>query len=564
MFAQSRSLVVLVLGFLVLSAAVAVASAQVSFANPVSYKVGTAPVAVAVGDFNGDGKPDLAVLNSGNAAIGDDGGVSILLGNGDGTFQFAKNISAGKNAVAILAADFNHDGKLDLVVSRPQSVPGFLMGSASILLANGDGTFQAPIDIMDSAVGALVGLVSAGDFNGDGNADLAFIDSVDSVAVLLGNGDGTFQPCVDYPVGDTANRSIDLTVGDINGDHKLGLAARVVYCSEFIHECETEAVVLLGTGEGTFGQGVGTLDGDGEPVVVPGGFATGDFNGDGKPDLAGSGGTGFTILLNTGNGTFALEPAPALYNIQFFSLAGLGDIDGDGKLDLISTASVALGNEDGTFQTPVAFSFPGITSVADVNGDGLSDALWVDPSNNVVNVILNTTPGFSLKPSPSSMTVTAGGSATYTIDVVQQNGFASAASLACSAPASVGIQCSVSPSSTSPGSSIKLTVTTTGLAAALSLPGNRGNTVLFGLWLPVAGFAVFGVGLGSPRKPRKKLLGLLPFCLLFASLTFLLACGGASNNGGASSATPSGNYTITVTGTAGSLQRSTTVTLSVR
>src|SRR5271167_564239 len=118
MFTQKRSFATVFFVSLVLSTAVPRSAGQVSFANPVSYKVGTSPHAVAVGDFNRDGKMDLAVVNQGNAAIGDDGGVSILLGNGDGTFRPAENIEACKNPAVIAVADFNHDGRLDLVVGN--------------------------------------------------------------------------------------------------------------------------------------------------------------------------------------------------------------------------------------------------------------------------------------------------------------------------------------------------------------------------------------------------------------------------------------------------------------
>src|SRR5271167_743896 len=173
---------------LVLSTAVPRTAGQVSFANPVSYKVGTSPHAVAVGDFNGDGEMDLAVVNQGNAAIGDDGGVSILLGNGDGTLQAARNFPAAQNPTVIVSADFNHDGKLDLVVLAANNTVALLLGS-------GDGTFQSPSNIH---VGSdSVSTLAAGDFNGDGNADLALENST-TVSILLSNGDGTFRAGDNY------------------------------------------------------------------------------------------------------------------------------------------------------------------------------------------------------------------------------------------------------------------------------------------------------------------------------------------------------------------------------
>ncbi len=104
------------------------------FKAAVSYAVGTKPSAAAVGDFNGDGKLDIAVMNSGDASVGDNGGLSILLGNGDGTLKSAANVSAGTNPVAVAVADFNGDGRTDLVLVDSSGI--------GMLLGNGDGTFD--------------------------------------------------------------------------------------------------------------------------------------------------------------------------------------------------------------------------------------------------------------------------------------------------------------------------------------------------------------------------------------------------------------------------------------
>jgi FG-GAP-like repeat len=118
------------------------AFATIGFKSAVNYPVGKNPVAVAYGDFDGDGKIDLAVVNGGDASIGDNGGVSILLGNGDGTFRAALNIPAGKNPTSIVAADFNGDGWIDLAVINNDGG----VGNVGILLGNGDRTFQLPVD----------------------------------------------------------------------------------------------------------------------------------------------------------------------------------------------------------------------------------------------------------------------------------------------------------------------------------------------------------------------------------------------------------------------------------
>ena len=142
------------------------------FLAPLAFDTGSSPWSVAVGDFNGDGKPDLAVANEGDLGVGDYGNVSILLGNGDGTFQSAHNIVAGKNPVSIVVGDFNGDGRLDIAVANNgiNIQGGWLPGNVSVLLGNGDGTFQ---DHVDYPTGSGPVSVATGDFNGDGKLDLA-------------------------------------------------------------------------------------------------------------------------------------------------------------------------------------------------------------------------------------------------------------------------------------------------------------------------------------------------------------------------------------------------------
>ena len=142
MCGQERCFAVLVVTLLlVVSLSNPANGATVAFKAPVSYPVGTNPAGVSVGDFNGDGKLDLAVINHGFSDTGDDGGVSVLLGNGDGTFQAARNFSAGKQPESIAIADFNSDGKLDIIaVSESANV-------LNVLLGNGDGTLQPPVTV---------------------------------------------------------------------------------------------------------------------------------------------------------------------------------------------------------------------------------------------------------------------------------------------------------------------------------------------------------------------------------------------------------------------------------
>jgi len=323
-------------------------SSSIALSAPSAFGAGTNPDSAAVGDFNGDGKLDLAVANEGSD------NVSVLLGNGDGTFQAAVDYRAGTDPDSVAVGDFRGDGKLDLVVAN------YYSNNVSILPGNGDGTFQAAVNYGVSAPTS----VAVGDFNGDGKLDLAVANVFSDVSVLLGNGDGTFQAAVNYGAG---TEPAWVEVGDFNGDGKLDLAVANVDSNN--------VSILLGNGDGTFkaavNYGVGI-----EPVSE----AVGDFNGDGKLDLAVANyGSNVSVLLGNGDSTFqaavnygaGAEPA----------WVAVGDFNGDGKLDLAvanvgtGNVSVLLGNGDGTFQAAVNYG-TGIgesLAVGDFNGDGRLD-----------------------------------------------------------------------------------------------------------------------------------------------------------------------------------------------
>src|SRR5262249_5856339 len=183
-----------------------------TFQPPTTVRTGKLSSTDAVaGDFNGDGRADLAV--AGFDVFTSASEVSVLLGNGDGTFPTPVQNAVGNGPAAIVAGDFNGDGRVDLAVANS------LDSALSVLLGNGDGTFQPA---QQYAVGLQPIAIVAGDFNGDGRIDLAVVDiASNDVSILLGNGDGTFQPAGDYSVGGAPD---SLSEGDFNGDARLCLA----------------------------------------------------------------------------------------------------------------------------------------------------------------------------------------------------------------------------------------------------------------------------------------------------------------------------------------------------
>jgi hypothetical protein len=268
-----------------------------AFRAAVGYRTGPNASGVAVGDFNGDGIPDLAVADAGNEIDASaPGTVSILLGKGDGTFRAAIDYpSGGDGAQAIAVGDFNHDGIPDLVVANSGGLRnGGQGGKVSVLLGKGDGTFQAAVDY---AAGIGPYSVTVGDFNGDGILDIAIANLFSTeVSVLLGKGDGTFQVPAGYFVGPFAGGPSSVAAKDLNGDGILDLA--VVFGGG--------VRVLLGNGDGTFQTSpISYLAGGAYGAHFVTSLAIADFNGDGLPDLAvaNSDSRNVAILINDGKWT---------------------------------------------------------------------------------------------------------------------------------------------------------------------------------------------------------------------------------------------------------------------
>ena len=373
---------------------------------------------IAVGDFNNDGRPDV-ILTDGDSG-GARTGATLYLNNGDGSFTAQAPVAGVLAAFDVLVGDFNGDGKLDVaeIGSATDAAPATL----AILLGNGNGSFQPAIDTQ-----VPLGNLAAGDFNGDGRLDVAVSNfDGDSITILQGNGAGGFST---GQVIATTGPSDQIAAADLTGNGKFDLITT--------NQAAGTVSVYLGNGDGTFtaaSQGPITVDG------APGAIAVGDLNGDGIPDIVAENtvtdandlqSVSVTVLLGDGHGAFTAATPFALPQgvtgpggfLQGFAAGSIaiGDLNNDGKPDLVlagTHGTITLnGNGDGTFTLGQQLADPtdgsnfggdaGKLALADADGDGRTDILEIGPQTsnsgipigedggeqgNGLNVLLNEAP----------------------------------------------------------------------------------------------------------------------------------------------------------------------------
>jgi hypothetical protein len=372
------------------------------------------PGAIAVGDFNGDGIPDLAV-----APVLDESNSEVLLGNGDGTFTNANGSFGNGNGTAtsnsIAAADFNGDGKLDLVEACT-SVDDQSCNLLLVLAGNGDGTFTQIFETPLSFAGSQS--MAVGDFNGDGQPDVAVTNSVGNGVNVFLNNKGSLTALAAMPA--TGESPTSIAAADFNGDGKLDLAVA--------NSGSNNVTILLGSGDGTFTAAASPAAG-----TAPNSIAVADFNGDGVPDLAvaNAGSSNVTILLGNGDGTFTAAASPAADTGSTSVVAA--DFNGDGKEDLVvansrdSSATALLAETALTIATVNNISLAGVGThlvkaiySGDVNYGGSTSA---EASVTVVP------PGLTLSGTPVS--VAAGATGTSTLTITPTNGFSGTVTLEC-------------------------------------------------------------------------------------------------------------------------------------
>jgi hypothetical protein len=378
------------------------------FAAKTDYTVGSNPTSLAIGDFNRDGNQDIAISNYGSNSV------SICLGNGSGTFGTVTHFAVANGPIQIALGDFNRDGILDFVTSN------YGASSISICLGNGTGGFSVPTNMSSGSY--TYGLV-VGDFNGDGNSDIA-VTADQKACIFLGDGIGGFGPKSLYPMGPTNMTMRRLVVADFNNDGIQDLAAANYGSSNF----GTYFSYRFGDGLGGFGNDI-TLEKSVSCAYRIESLAVGDFNGDGKQDIVAADyfGTFLSVCLNDGYGGFGLDTTGLfgnaiqiqnyyIENVQGVFALDIGDFNGDGFQD-IAAAKYAAGNVSIILASPI---IPTITAG--------SATTFCSGSSVVLTASAGSSYLWSNGATTQSITVTTAGS--YTVRVTNASGCRSPASAA--------------------------------------------------------------------------------------------------------------------------------------
>jgi hypothetical protein len=359
-----------------------------TFQPAVDYQAGDNPHGIAIGDFTGTGIPDIVVTNEGffvHDQFQPGTTVNVLLGNGDGTFRPTRAFSTGVTPEAVAVGDFSGNGRLSIVTADQGF--GSIPGDVGFLVGNGDGTFRPPILLGLSLNGGAARSVAVGDLTGTGKLDIvaAVEGGTNGVGVLLGNGNGSFQDPVIYPASPgTDSLPIHVALGDFNGDSKPDIAVQSFLGSG------PGLDVLVNNGDGTFRAPTEVTSGFGIGVM-----AVGDFTGDNSADLAVATSDVLSIYLRQPGGLFKtptiLATGPGTSFLQ------TADLRQDGTADLIianaqnNTVGVMLGNGDGTFQAPVTYGVghnPQEVIVVDLLNDGVLDLVAVNLDDRTLSVLM--------------------------------------------------------------------------------------------------------------------------------------------------------------------------------
>ena len=506
-----------------------------TFHQPLRYVAGINPQAIATGDLNGDGKPDIAIASE--IALG----IQLFFGNGDGTLKPPVKIATDMDVFEVAVADLNHDGIPDMVATGEVNNAIVIR----VLPGRGDGSFGPPID-RPGLISTFGGLAVA-DFNGDGFPDVATIGGSFTASgmflhIYFNNGDGSLRDPVDTALGFQAG---GIAVGDFNHDGKMDVV--VGRNNNFVIG---NVAVFIGNGDGTFKNSANfTASGD---------IAVGDFNHDGILDFAGLP----DLFLGNGDGTF--RQLKGAVTVDGFNKAGVphvADMDGDGLPDIVvaqsDRLSVFLNNGNNTFKPPTAFSTGGAFDLvlADFDSDGLPDIAATGAGmNETVALLLNNGSGtppvrdFRLALNTQSIAVMAGQSGSATISATALGSFQGQLTFSCAGLPALAT-CNFSPASVvlSGGTTMSstLTITTGAPTTARVVHGLNGLTTL-ALSLPVFGLVFAGAWRHKNRK-----LWLIAASSMFCMLLFA-GCSGLganANDNNGTLGTPPGTYTITVSAT---------------